>query len=57
MFGEGQEDELSDVLRKPGRLGAMPKISKVEDKDVRHWYNGEVWRLLGWDIISRDSES
>lgn len=57
MFGEGQEDELSDVLRKPGRLGAMPKISKVEDKDVGRWYNGEIWRLLGWDIISRDSES
>jgi hypothetical protein len=57
MFGEGQEDELSDVLRKPGRLGAMPKISKVEDKDVGRWYKGEVWRLLGWDIISRDSES
>jgi hypothetical protein len=56
MFGETQDDELSDVLRKPGRIGPMPKFSKIEENDVGDWFTREIWRVLGWSIISNESE-
>jgi hypothetical protein len=56
VFGEEDHDEFAEVLRKPGSLGAMPRISKMEDDDVGDWFSGEVWRLVGWDLLSRESE-
>lgn len=56
MFGEDEQDEFADVLRMPGTLGPMPKVPKVEDSDVGEWFHGEVWRLVGWDLLGRDTE-
>jgi hypothetical protein len=56
VFGEEDHDEFAEVLRKPGSLGAMPRITKMEEDDVGDWFSGEVWRLVGWDLLSRESE-
>lgn len=56
MFGEEDRDEFSDVLRMPATLGTMPSIAKVEDKDVGEWFSGEVWKLIGWDLLSKEDE-
>jgi hypothetical protein len=56
MFGDGEHDEFADVLRMPARLGPAPNMPKVEDKDVGGWFSGEVWRLIGWDLLSREGQ-
>ena len=59
MFGDdgaGEHDEFADVLRMPARLGSVPNMPKVEDKDVGEWFTGEVWRLVGWDLLGKDGQ-
>jgi hypothetical protein len=56
MFGQDDHDEFSDVLRMPARLGGLPSVAKVEDKDVNEWFQGEVWRLVGWELLGREGE-
>jgi hypothetical protein len=58
MYGHDQSDEFLDVLTKPipsMRVGALQNVAKIEDKDVEQWYKEEVWRLLGWDIMARET--
>lgn len=31
----------------------MPKIKEVEVSD---WFQEEVWRALGWEILSKEGE-
>ncbi|KAF2659843.1 hypothetical protein K491DRAFT_712374 [Lophiostoma macrostomum CBS 122681] len=56
MFGDGEHDEFADVLRMPARLGPAPNVPRVEEKDVGDWFSGEVWRLVGWDLLSREGQ-
>ncbi|KAF2628570.1 hypothetical protein BU25DRAFT_439516 [Macroventuria anomochaeta] len=58
MYGEKADDEFLDVLTKPMpsmRLGSLQNVARVEDKDVEDWYKKEVWRLVGWDILAKES--
>ncbi|KAF2278759.1 uncharacterized protein EI97DRAFT_372292 [Westerdykella ornata] len=55
-FGEGEDDEFADVLRRPGLLGPLPKAPKIADDDVGDWFKLEVWRLVGWDLLCRETE-
>jgi hypothetical protein len=58
MYGDKGDDEFLDVLTKPvpsTRLGSLQKVTKVEDKDVEEWYKKEVWRLVGWDVLVKES--
>jgi hypothetical protein len=58
MYGDKVEDEFLDVLTKPVpsmRVGALQNVAKINDKDVDEWYKEEVWRLVGWDIMARES--
>lgn len=58
MYGHSTDDEFLDVLTKPMpqmRLGSLQNVAKVEDEDVETWYKEEVWRLVGWDILARES--
>lgn len=54
MFGEKVEDDFLEVLTMPVRQGPLPNIPKLEGKDVEEWYQKEVWRLVGWDILAHD---
>jgi hypothetical protein len=58
MYGDTVEDEFLDVLTKPVssmRIGTLQNVVKIDDADVEQWYKEEVWRLLGWDIMARES--
>jgi hypothetical protein len=58
MYGNDPNDEFLDVLTKPMpsmRIGNLQNVAKVDDKDVEQWYKEEVWRLVGWDIMARET--
>ncbi|KAJ8115876.1 hypothetical protein OPT61_g2568 [Boeremia exigua] len=58
MYGDKADDEFLDVLTKPMpsmRLGSLQNVGKIEDKDVKDWYKKEVWRLVGWDVLAKES--
>ncbi|KAF2030402.1 hypothetical protein EK21DRAFT_65450 [Setomelanomma holmii] len=58
MYGSKADDEFLDVLTKPMpamRIGTPSNVAKIEDKDVEQWYKEEIWRLVGWDILARES--
>lgn len=58
MYGDNADDEFLDVLTRPVptmRLGSLQNVSKIEDKDVKEWYKKEVWRLVGWDVLAKES--
>lgn len=57
MFGarDGEEeDPFLDCLRKPTPGDSLPPLPAVKEAEVQDWFKEEVWRLLGWDILSRD---
>ncbi|KAH6881998.1 hypothetical protein BKA58DRAFT_11641 [Alternaria rosae] len=58
MYGNNTNDEFLDVLTKPlpaMRLSALQNVAKIDDKDVGTWYKEEIWRLVGWDVLARES--
>ncbi|KAF2710168.1 hypothetical protein K504DRAFT_377943 [Pleomassaria siparia CBS 279.74] len=56
MFGLEGHNDLSDILRMPARLGALPTVAKAADDDVDDWFTAEVWRLVGWEMLGRDDQ-
>ncbi|KAF2014848.1 hypothetical protein BU24DRAFT_463592 [Aaosphaeria arxii CBS 175.79] len=54
MFGEGDDNELLDILRKPARPGRYPKDSIPTNTGVEDWFMEEVWKVVGWDLLSRE---
>lgn len=58
MYGHSTDDDFLDVLTKPMpqmRLGQIQNVAEVKDENVEQWYKKEVWRLVGWDILARES--
>lgn len=58
MFGGNTDDEFLDILTKPVpnmRVANLPSVSRVDNKDVERWFKEEVWRLVGWDIMAKES--
>lgn len=56
MFGNKVNDDFVDVLTKPIRPAPMPTIPHMDDEEVENWYQRQVWRLVGWDILQRESD-
>ena len=57
MFGDGvEDDEFHECLMMPAMKSAPLPIPKIQEPEVRDWYKDEVWRLLGWEILSREIE-
>lgn len=56
MFGEEPHDEFAEVLRMPATLGPMPNMPRIKEEDPTDWFRGEVWRLVGWDLLSRETK-
>ena len=54
MFGQEDGDDFSEVLRMPARLGTLPAVKKMDEKDTNEWFEGEVWRLVGWGLLGRE---
>ncbi|KAH8724165.1 hypothetical protein GQ44DRAFT_750475 [Phaeosphaeriaceae sp. PMI808] len=57
MYGTNPDDEFLDVLTKPMatiRQGSLRSVANIPEDNVEKWFKEEVWRLLGWDILSRE---
>ncbi|KAK1057698.1 hypothetical protein LTR33_013574 [Friedmanniomyces endolithicus] len=53
--GLDEEDPFMDCLRMPSVTGQLHvPMPKVKDVEVQDWFKGEVWRLLGWEILSKE---
>ncbi|KAK7188108.1 hypothetical protein DPSP01_001648 [Paraphaeosphaeria sporulosa] len=55
-FGHQVDDDFKDILTKPVSMGRAPPAPKVTDADVPEWYQAQVWRLVGWEILEKDGE-
>lgn len=53
-FGHEVQDDFLDVLTKPVSMGKAPPVPKVRDEEVFEWYQAQVWRLVGWEILEKD---
>lgn len=47
-------NDFIEVLRKPFHVGPVLQMPKVEEVDVEEWFTGEVWKLVGWDVLGWD---
>lgn len=58
IFGtEGVEEEsdlLLNCLRMPGTAVGALTVPRVKEVEVGEWFQGEVWRLLGWEVLGRE---
>lgn len=59
MFGEeeGKDDEFHDCLKMPAMKDIVLPTPKVKEPEVQEWFKDEIWRLLGWEILSREIEA
>lgn len=59
MFGTeamSEDHPFRECLKMPASLGPLP-VPKVKEAEVREWFQEEVWRLLGWEILSKEVEA
>lgn len=58
IFGPESVDEDSDLflesLRMPTAGGGAVSVPRVKEVEVGEWLQGEVWRLLGWEVLGRE---
>jgi hypothetical protein len=57
MFGDKADNDFLDILTMPVRPAPLPTLPKINDNDVEEWYQKQVWRLVGWDILTREDTS
>lgn len=58
MFGgsEGMSsDPFAESLKMPEDKGSI-SMPKVKEAEVQDWFKEEMWRLLGWEILSKEGE-
>ncbi|KAL1592750.1 hypothetical protein SLS60_011166 [Paraconiothyrium brasiliense] len=55
-FGHQVDDDFKDILTNPVSMGRPPPAPKIKDEDVPEWYQSQVWRLIGWEILEKDGE-
>ncbi len=59
MFGaEGasEEDPFKECLNMPVTSGPALLMPKLKGGDVKDWFQEEIWRLLGWEILSSERD-
>ena len=61
IFGCASIGEDSDLfvecLRMPAAGGSGVTVPRVKETEVGEWFQGEVWRLLGWEILGLEMNS
>lgn len=61
IFGPEGVDEESDLfincLQMPAAGGSAMTIPRVKEAEVGVWFQGEVWRMLGWDVLGREMDN
>lgn len=59
MFGaEGasEEDPFKECLNMPVISGPALLMPKLKGGDMKDWFQEEIWRLLGWEILSSERD-
>ena len=62
IFGPEGVDEESDLFLNGLQLpaaeasGGNVSVPRVKEVEVGQWFQGEVWRLLGWDVLGREMD-
>lgn len=59
MFGtEGntEDDPFMDCLKMPLAPFTPLPMPRVKEADALDWFKEEMWRLLGWEILSKEGE-
>lgn len=54
MEDANEDDPFVDCLRRPALSTSPLPVPTVKETEVQEWFKEEVWRLLGWDILSRE---
>jgi hypothetical protein len=61
IFGSESADEDSDLfvecLRMPMVGGGNVTVPRVKEAEVGEWFQGEAWRLLGWEVLGKEMNS
>lgn len=61
VFGTEGLDEESDLLlnslQMPQENGPIVPVPRVKEVEVGEWFQGEVWRLLGWEVLGKEIEA
>jgi hypothetical protein len=56
MFGD-QEDTFHDTLRRPSEAESTDYtkdlIAGADEEVTSEWFVGEVWKYIGWDILTK----
>lgn len=58
IFGDSEgmtSDPFAESLKMPADKGSI-SIPKVKEVEVQDWFKEEMWRLLGWEILSKEGE-
>ncbi|KAJ9663294.1 hypothetical protein H2201_005738 [Coniosporium apollinis] len=56
MFGCDEDSDFMDCLRMPARLPPIPSPPKIDEQQTGDWFKEELWRLLGWEILGRETD-
>jgi hypothetical protein len=62
IFGPEGIDEESDLFLNGLQLppaeagGGTITVPRVKEVEVGEWFQGEVWRLLGWEVLGREMD-
>lgn len=62
IFGPEGIDEESDLFLNGLHLppaeagGGTVTVPRVKEVEVGEWFQGEVWRLLGWEVLGREMD-
>jgi hypothetical protein len=57
MFGYKVDNDFLNILTMPVRPASLPTLPKIDNNDIEEWYQKQVWRLVGWDILTKEDTS
>ena len=57
MFGNKVDNDFVNVLTMPVKPASLPSLPKMDDEEVEGWYQQQVWRLIGWDLMTKENVS
>ncbi|KAF2462049.1 hypothetical protein BDY21DRAFT_6485 [Lineolata rhizophorae] len=55
IFGDGT-GSVPEWARLPREIVSQQKLVKVDEENVPRWFQGEVWRLVGWDVLREEGD-
>lgn len=54
--GMDENDPFMDCLKMPLPGNATIPMPRLKEQEVDEWFKGEIWNMLGWEVLSRIGE-